>query len=113
MSLGKRRCIFAIFPSIRRWIWAGTVAPARPARWRTIRSGALPNRETPLVRGQDAELLPVLRDRSSRDGEAFLAQGARDVLVGQGLRELLLRHEVLDHLLDADRGHLVTLAFGD
>src|SRR5262249_35376116 len=113
MSFGKRRSILAIFDWIRRWIVGETLTPPRPVRWRTMPSRALADGEPALVRGQDAQFLPVLCDGPSRDRQALLAERARDVLVRQGLGQLFLRHQILDHLLDADRGNLVALSLGN
>src|SRR5687767_9413430 len=69
-----------------------------------------PRHEPSLVRRQDPQLLPVLRDGAARDGEAAALQDLRDLLVGQRLRGILVREEVLDHLLHRDGRHHLAVA---
>src|SRR5213593_3281761 len=73
----------------------------------------LPRRETPLVRGQDAELLAVLGDRAARDREATLLERLRDFLVGLRLCRVFGGQDVLDHLLDRDRRYHLPVARRD
>src|SRR6266849_8038830 len=66
-----------------------------------------------LVRGENAELLPVLGYRAPRDGEALPAQDLGDLLVGQRLARVLGGHEVPDVLLDGDGGDHLPGVRGD
>src|SRR2546422_465672 len=98
---------------------AGSRAP--PARPRLAHLSAeavagaspLPRRETPLMRGQDAELLAVLGDRATRDRETTLLERLRDFLVGLRLCRVFGGQDVLDHLLDRDRRHHLPVARRD
>src|SRR5438309_11036202 len=74
---------------------------------------ALLGLKPPLVRRENAELLPVLGDRASRDGEPLPAQDLGDLLVRQRLAPVLGGHEVPDGLLDGDGGDHLARVRGD
>src|SRR5438876_12381256 len=57
----------------------------------------------PEPRGQDAELLPVLRDRAPRDPQAPLVEQLRDALVRERLLLVLLLDQPLDDVLRGAR----------
>src|SRR5712691_12218857 len=74
---------------------------------------ALLGLEPPLVRRENAELLPVLGYRAPRDSEALPAQDLGDLLVRQRLAPVLGGHEVPDVLLDGDGGDHLAGVRGD
>src|SRR5438309_3699862 len=74
---------------------------------------ALLGLEPPLVRRENAKLLPVFGYRASRDGEALPAQDLGDLLVRQRLARVFGGHEVPDVLLDGDRGDHLPGVRGD
>ena len=61
---------------------------------------SLPRQQSPLMRGQDPQLLPVLGHRTTGDGEPAPFQVVRDLLIGQGLGGILGSQMILNHLLD-------------
>src|SRR2546426_11756219 len=67
-------------------------------------SSALLGLEPPLVRRGNAELLPVLGYRASRDGETLPAQDLGDLLVRQRLAPRLGGPQVPDGLFYGDGG---------
>src|SRR5690242_4370531 len=69
--------------------------------------------EPTLMGRQDAELLAILRDRAPGDGQAAALENERDLLIGQRLGRILIRQQVLDHLLHRHRRHHLAVAGRD
>src|SRR2546430_13830998 len=67
-------------------------------------SSALLGLEPPLVRRENAKLLPVFGYRASRDGEALPAQDLGDLLVRQRLARVFGGPPVPEVLPDGGRG---------
>src|SRR5437899_12091363 len=118
---GPTRISFSTFRSTRALNAVVSTTP-RPlmmscmgalSSWLAAGASPLPRRETPLVRGQDAELLAVLGDRAARDRETTLLERLRDFLVGLRLCRVFGGQDVLDHLLDRDRRHHLPVARRD
>src|SRR5436309_3480720 len=118
---GPTRASFSIFRSTRA-LNAVVSATPRPlmmscigalSSWPAAGASPLPWCETPLVRGQDAELLAVLGHRAARDRETTLLERLRDFLVGLRLCRVFGGQDVLDHLLDRDRRHHLPVARRD